>query len=261
MKIALIQTEPFFLDVQANLKKALDVLSNFQADVFVFPELFLSGYTFATKEEVKKASISSDARGPLKPFYDVSKECSLGICGGYSEHYNDTYYNSAFFIGDGKLLANYRKIHLFKDEKQFFEPGDEGFNVIDYKNARLGIMICFDWIFPESSRTLAIKGAQIILHPSNLVLPYCQRAAFARAIENRVFMVTVNRIGREINQHLENTFTGKSQVVSPYGDYLLEMSENHAEVQILDVEPSEADDKGITPYNHLFNDRRKEFYL
>jgi len=72
------------------------------------------------------------------------------------------------------------------------------------------MMICFDWFFPESARTLALKGAQLILHPSNLVMPYCQDAMITRSIENRVFSITSNRIGREGGYN----FTGKSQIVS-----------------------------------------------
>jgi predicted amidohydrolase len=83
---------------------------------------------------------------------------------------------------------------------------------------KVGMMICFDWIFPESARTLALKGAQIIAHPSNLVLSYCQQAMFTRAVENRVFTITANRTGTEINGDKELYFTGKSVIVDTKGN-------------------------------------------
>ncbi len=75
-------------------------------------------------------------------------------------------------IGSG-YIGKYRKVHLFNREKLFFEPGNLGFRVFNIGIAKVGVMICFDWFFPESARTLALKGADIIAHPpSNLVMPY-----------------------------------------------------------------------------------------
>ncbi|MEZ4690386.1 MAG: nitrilase-related carbon-nitrogen hydrolase [Ignavibacteria bacterium] len=76
------------------------------------------------------------------------------------------------------------------------------------------MMICFDWFFPETARTLALKGAQIICHPSNLVMAYCQTAMFTRALENRVFTITANRIGYDVRENKELFFTGESVIVS-----------------------------------------------
>ena len=83
-------------------------------------------------------------------------------------------------------------------------------------------MICFDWVIPEAARTLALKGAQIICHPSNLVMPYCQKAMYARAVENHVFIITPNRIGKDENSGKEVSFTGGSIILNPKGDYLAE---------------------------------------
>lgn len=124
----------------------------------------------------------------------------------------------------------------------------------------MGMMICFDWLFPEAARSLALQGAQVILHPANLVLPFCQQAMFARALENRVFIVTVNRIGTEDEGQESNTFTGQSQVVSPKGEFLVSMSKDREQIEIINIDPDQALDKNITPFNHVMEDRRTASY-
>ena len=184
----------------------------------------------------------------------------MAICGGYVEKDGRNLYNSAFFMADGRLKNNYRKVHLFNRETLYFKPGNKGFEVFNYQGTTMGMMICFDWLFPEAARSLALQGAQVILHPANLVLPYCQQAMFARALENRVFIVTVNRVGEEATGEESNTFTGQSQIVSPNGDSLVRMSKDQEQVEVVSIDPAEALDKNITPFNHVMEDRRKELY-
>ena len=258
--IALVQSKPLLLDTEQNAERAIDLISGVDADIFIFPELFLSGYTFKDISEVKKAALRLDDDPVLSRFLRLTKERNIGICGGYAEESNGRYYNSSFFLGYGEVISNYRKTHLFFHEKDFFSPGDTGFSVFEYHGVCFGMMICFDWAFPESARTLALRGAQVILHPANLVLPYCQQAMFARALENRVYIVTTNRVGREINGEFDNTFTGGSQVVSPTGEYLITFGETEEAVSTVTIDPRAADDKNITEKNHIFDDRRPEMY-
>ena len=121
-------------------------------------------------------------------------------------------------------------------------------------------MICFDWIFPELCRTLALKGAQVIVHPSNLVLPWAQRTLFARCIENRVFAITANRIGREQRGNDDFTFTGGSQIMSCTGEILSSAPTDQPFVGLAGFDPSKADQKMINPFNDLLGDRRPEMY-
>jgi predicted amidohydrolase len=257
--IAVVQTGPALLDVPGNVERAVDLLAGTRADVAVLPELFTSGYTLAGTDEVRAVAVAPGDPA-LRSFYDLSRRRSMGVCGGYAERSDDRFYNSAFFIGDGTLIANYRKTHLFSHEKELFSPGDTGFSVFSYKGARFGMMICFDWFFPEAARTLALSGAEVILHPANLVLPYCQRAMFARAVENRVYTVTANRVGTEENAGRRNAFTGGSVVVSPSGDYLAELDAHTEQCRTVVIDPAAARDKRVTPANDLFADRRPRYY-
>lgn len=260
LTIAVAQTRPTFLDPSANYEQALELLDAVDADVYLFPELFLSGYTFSTQDEVERVSLTR--HNPyFEGFKKLSEERDIAICGGYAETSEATVYNSSFFIADGKLVSHYRKTHLFYRENQFFSPGDSGFSVFEFKGARIGMMICFDWIFPESARTLAMLGAHIILHPSNLVMPYCQRAMYARAVENRVYIATANRVGTERNTLGDNlTFTGMSQVVGPDGSYLLTFGETEATIKTISVDPSAADNKRLNQFDTLLYNVRPEMY-
>jgi predicted amidohydrolase len=122
------------------------------------------------------------------------------------------------------------------------------------------MMICFDWAFPEVARTLALEGADLIAHPSNLVLDLCQRAMFARCVENRVFAVTANRHGEERRPEGRLRFTGRSQVVGPDGSLLRRAPTRRDELFLGEIDPKRARDKKITPGNDVLRDRRPGFY-
>jgi predicted amidohydrolase len=119
------------------------------------------------------------------------------------------------------------------------------------------MLVCFDWMFPEVWRILAIKGADVICHPSNLVLPgLCQRAIPIHSLTNRIYTITANRIGTED----DFTFTGLSTISNPNGEVLYQASEDKEEVKIVDINISLARDKKITPMNDIIKDRRPSEY-
>jgi predicted amidohydrolase len=163
-------------------------------------------------------------------------------------------------VSGGGVEGCYRKIHLFNREKLWFSPGDQTPPVFDIGWCRVGLMICFDWIFPETARTLAIAGADLIAHPSNLVLPYCQNAMVTRCLENRLFAVTANRIGCERRGSDEFCFTGSSQITGPKGGILHRATEEDAEVAVMEIDPKSSREKTLNPHNHLLEDRRIDLY-
>jgi predicted amidohydrolase len=182
------------------------------------------------------------------------------IVGSIAERAGDSCYNTCVLSSGGAIKARYRKVHLFDREKELFAPGDMPFDVYELGGVRIGMMVCFDWVFPEAMRALALKGAQIVCHPSNLVLPYCPRAMITRCIENGVYAITTNRVGNEARAGLDLTFIGMSQVVGPRGEVLMRANEEEEDLRIIDIDPALADNKMITRRNHLIDDRRPEFY-
>ncbi|MDW7682147.1 MAG: nitrilase-related carbon-nitrogen hydrolase, partial [bacterium] len=138
---------------------------------------------------------------------------------------------------------------------------DRPFQVWPIGQAKIGVMICFDWIFPEASRTLAKLGADIICHPSNLVLPYCQNAMVTRCLENRVFAITANRIGTEKRGGEKLSFTGASQITAYNGEILHRCDRDNEQLVVIEIDPILARNKTITQNNNIFDDLRPEFYL
>jgi beta-ureidopropionase len=132
-----------------------------------------------------------------------------------------------------------------------------GLPVFDIGPGRIGMLVCFDWIFPEAWRVLALRGADIICHPSNLVLPgLAQRAVPIHALTNRFYVVTANRIGSEG----ELRFTGMSTIADPKGQVLAQASRTREEVGRMEIDVSLARTKNITSRNNILADRRPEQY-
>lgn len=197
MRIALVQTDPVFAAKEENLRQALSMMESAKADLYVLPELFDCGYNFKDMNEVKSLADKFASGRTFEGMSRFAKEANCFVTYGFAEVAGNSYYNSATLVGCDGTAVLYRKVHLFDRENLFFQPGDLGFQVCETKIGRIGLMICFDWYFPESARTLTLRGAQLIAHPSNLVLPNCPDGMRTRCLENRVYAVTANRVGTE----------------------------------------------------------------
>ncbi|MBU1537639.1 acyltransferase, partial [Myxococcota bacterium] len=172
---------------------------------------------------------------------------------------NKGFFNSAMVVDQSGLLGVYQKTHLFGYEADVYLPGESGFQVFETPAGSIGVMICFDWFFPESARTLALRGAQVIAHPANLVMPYCQRAMFARSLENLVFTITANRCGTE-TWVTDLHFTGGSIIYDPRGKVLSEAPLDHDSISLVEIDPAAAARKDLNVRNNIFHDRRLEMY-
>lgn len=259
--IALVQFKPLRKDVAANLKKIVGLLEGISADLIVLPELSNAGYLYETPAHLKPYAEPSDGSGPfLRSLTSLAAKTKGVIVSGYAELNGNQLFNSAAAVSANGVIENYRKIHLYADEKDLFQQGNRGFGVFTWQNVTIGMMICFDWIFPEAARTLALAGAQIIAHPANLVLPYCQDAMITRSIENKIFTVTANRVGQERLNQNKLRFTGASQITSPLGSILYRGPKNKETVHVMTINPAEAQDKSISDKNDLLGDRRPKFY-
>ncbi len=259
MKIGYIQNSPLFGEKKKNFNQVRKLIGDIKSDLIVLPELFATGYTFTSKEEVRNLAETSqeETANFLK---EISTKTGAVIVAGFIEKDDGKNYNSSIMVYKTKVIDTYRKIHLFNKEKLWFTPGNKKLQVHNINGMKIGIMICFDWIFPEVSRTLALIGAQIIAHPSNLVIPYCQQAMTTRCLENRVFAVTANRIGNEKRGRDDFTFTGGSQITSFDGKILSSASKDKTSVDIVEIDITKANNKMINKYNDVLKDRRGEFY-
>lgn len=261
MKIGYFQFDALFGEVKRNLDRVAQRLERVDCDLMVLPELFASGYQFVSREEVVALAEPIPDGPTTQRLLEIARARHMHLVAGLPERGQDGCYNSAVVVGPGGVVGVYRKTHLFFEETIVFTPGDTGFRVWDVAGAKVGVMICFDWYYPEAARTLALHGADIICHPSNLVLPNCPDSMPTRCLENRVFAVTANRIGVEARGGKPPlTFIGNSEVVAPNGQILQRAPRDQEEVAVVEIDPAAARKKQLTPYNDLLADRRPEFY-
>jgi beta-ureidopropionase len=252
MRVGFVQINSKLSDVEGNIDKAFRLVGKKRMELLVLPELFNTGYNFRSRREVARLAEQIPEGPTAQTILEFSKRDGTTIVAGIAERKGQSFFNSAIVVKGGRYLGTYRKIHLFYNEKKFFKPGNE------FKTfGKLGVMICFDWIFPESARTLMLMGADVIAHPSNLVLPHCPGAMKTRALENHVYVITADRVGVERGLR----FIGQSQIVSPRGRIVYRASATKEECIARDIDLSWARDKSVTPRNDLVKDRVPQAYF
>ena len=259
MRVGYFQFCPELGQVEKNRQRIENALKDVRADLLVLPELATSGY--ALQNRTLATSVAESIPGPTTDLLQkLARRMDGYIVVGIPEIEGTDVFNSAAIVGRDGVVGTYRKTHLFWDEKKLFKPGDTGFKVWDLGHFKLGVMICFDWAFPESAGTLARGGAEVIAHPSNLVLPHAVNAMPIRSLENRVFTITCNRTGTEETKSRALHFRGESIICTPGGQHMARAAQNGDELKIAEIDLEIARDKFLTPTNHLFRDRRPEFY-
>ncbi|MCF7885963.1 MAG: acyltransferase [Candidatus Marinimicrobia bacterium] len=261
MKLGIYQFDPEWGKKKHNLARIEEKLTNEDnVDLWILPELCTTGYQFTSQQELNKLAEKFPAGFTSNHLQNLSSYIKAGIIIGAAEKTEHGIYNSAAIYENGEYKGIYRKLHLYYEENKYFTPGEASPSVFEIKGVKVGVMICFDWIFPETARTLALKGAQLIAHPANLVLPYCPHAMLIRSIENKVFTATANRIGEEDRTGERLQFIGNSQITDVQGKRLGKLSRNEENILIVDINPEKALDKSINQYNDLLGDRRSKFY-
>ncbi len=260
MKLGYFQFRPLFGKIEKNLGKVVTTLEGVDADLIVLPELAFTGYYFKDRQELLSLAEDPAESTTLKRLTTLCKRNNFHIVTGFAERAGDKVYNSSILLGPTGIQHIYRKLHLFNEETKTFDRGNIPLSVQTVKGVKIGMMVCFDWVFPEVTRSLALQGAEVICHPSNLVLTFCQEAMITRCLENRVFAVTTNRYGIDKRPQGKLKFTGKSQIVAPGGVLIHRAVSQRNELFITEIDPAEAKNKSITPLNDLLSDRRPDCY-
>ncbi len=256
LRVAAVQTDPVFGRVDENVATALALVPA-DCDLAVLPELFATGYQFRDPAEALALAEPAPDGPVCAALREFAAARDVTLVAGLAERAGDRVFNSAVLLRPDGSWSVYRKTHLFRDEHALFAPGDTGFAATAAAGVAVGLMVCYDWIFPESARTLALAGARLICHPSNLVLPWCPDAMVTRCLENRVFAVTANRVGHENRTGIPLRFIGRSQVVSPRGERLAALGEDETGAAVAEIVLDEA---LAVERDDLLGARRPEFY-
>ncbi len=259
-RVAFVQGRPRFGEVDRNLERGLSLASRVAAELVVIPELWSSGYVFSSHTEVESLAEDAQRGATARAVGAAARRERRHYIAGFPERHRGRFYNSAMLVGPAGVRAVYRKLHLFEREQEWFSPGNIPLAVHRVGPARVGMLICFDWRFPEAARALALLGADVIAHPSNLVYRNAQDTMRTRSFENRVYVVTANRTGTERRPGGTVPFTGRSQIVDPMGEVIAKATRTESVARAADCDLARSRDKAMSRRTHLWTSRRPEFY-
>ncbi|MGU7779334.1 carbon-nitrogen hydrolase family protein [Burkholderia sp. PU8-34] len=219
MQVELAQISLVDGDVEHNTRKVIETIG--RADVaggtklIVFPETTLSG--FPTRDTV--ADIAQSLDGPaLTAVRGAARRAGVAVAVGLAERDGATFYNTTVLVDEcGEIALRYRKTHLWASDVGVFTPGDR-FETCTWNGMTVGMLICYDIEFPETARAVAALDADLLIVTNGNMDPFGpvhRRAITARAMENQMSALMVNRCGTG-DDNL--TFPGESVVVDPFGE-------------------------------------------
>ncbi|MGN0483598.1 MAG: N-carbamoylputrescine amidase [Lachnospiraceae bacterium] len=243
------------------------------ANIILLQELFETPY-FCQKQEFKYMNLATtvEENPAVLRFQKVAKELEVVIPVSFFERAGNTAFNSIAIIdADGTILGIYRKTHIPDGvpyaEKFYFTPGDTGFRVWKTRYATIGVGICWDQWFPETARSMALLGAEILLYPTAIgsepILdldskPHWQRCMQGHAAANMIPVMASNRIGREVQDDSEMTFYGSSFIADETGELVAEADRETEGVWTAEFELDAVAQRRRSW--GLFRDRRPEMY-
>jgi N-carbamoylputrescine amidase len=263
-------------DKAANVEKAERMVREAAAkgaQIILLPELFEGHYFCKDMDEQYFAWAQPLEGNPvIARFSALAKELGVVLPVSYFERDGERYFNSLVMIdADGTVLANYRKTHIPSgpgyEEKFYFEPGDTGFQVWKTAYGNIGVGICWDQWFPETARSLALMGAELIFYPTAIgsepeihvdSRDHWQRVQMGHAAANTVPVIAANRIGEEAGESCTLTFYGSSFITDYTGAKIADASRDREEILIASFDLEE--NRKQRDYWALFADRRPECY-
>jgi predicted amidohydrolase len=268
MRVACCQLAPSVGEVAANCAlagRAISAAADAGAQVIVLPELVTSGYVFESHEELEEAALTLEAPVFSEWALQARRGDAIVVAGFCERGPGGSILNSAVAIDGGGVLAVYRKIHLWDEERHWFAEGPEPAPVIDTRHGRIGLSICYDIEFPEVARGLALAGAELIASPTNWPLqehppdgrPILHSLAAVTAYLNKVFVAVCDRCG--VERGLE--FQGGSVIAAPDGSLAAGPVAGRGEGTLLaECDLQRARDKRSGKINDAFADRRPGRY-
>uniref|UniRef100_UPI000472B03F nitrilase-related carbon-nitrogen hydrolase n=1 Tax=Paenibacillus forsythiae TaxID=365616 RepID=UPI000472B03F len=217
------------------------------ADLVVFPELFVTGYNTDVIGDRYQELAEDTGGSTVKAFREAARTHGINIVVPMAlKRADGAVTNGAVIIGrDGALRGTYSKVHLWEDERKYFEPGG-ACSPYELDFGKLGVLICYDAGFPEAARTLALQGAKLIVTPSAFSIEDKHRWDIyypARALENTCFVAGVNGVGGGLR------LFGNNKLANPRGELIVSGNLNEEDMQVLEIDLDEADEYSKqTPY-------------
>lgn len=281
MKVGLIQhaIESTSEKTIAKTVSLIQKASHEGAELVILQELHQDRY-FCINEDVACFDLASNWESDIAFWSGIAKENNVVLVTSLFEKRSaGLYHNTAVvFEKDGTIAGKYRKMHIPDDpgfyEKFYFTPGDMGYNPIQTSVGKLGLLVCWDQWYPEAARLMALKGAEMLIYPTAIgwfdedtedekkrQCDAWETVQRGHAIANGLPVISVNRIGKEADNHgvLDGIrFWGNSFVAGPQGEIIVRASHDQEEVLIVDVDLQRGEHvRRIWPF---LRDRRIETY-
>lgn len=264
-------------DRQANIAKAEKLVREAAAkgaQVILIQELFETPY-FCQKPnpEYLQLATSVEENPAIQHFQKIAKELAVVLPISFFELAGRARFNSIAIIdADGTLLGVYRKSHIPDGpgyhEKYYFNPGDTGFKVWNTRYARIGVAICWDQWFPETARSMALMGAELLFYPTAIgsephdpnitSRDHWQRVQQGHAGANLMPLIASNRVGTEEQDGYDITFYGSSFIADQFGEKVEEMDRTSEGVLVHEFDLDQLEH--IRSAWGVFRDRRPNLY-
>lgn len=256
--MSLVQFDIKAGDPETNREKVKDMIEKAavsKPDIIILPEMWNTGYSFEMLEEIcdRKGCPSIELIQHLAGRHSVNI-----VAGSIADLRQENVYNTCYLVDrKGNRLGEYSKVHLFRlmGEDKFLTPGDTP-GLFELEGIKFGVIICYDLRFPELVRGLALKGAKIVFVTAQWPHPRQEHWVTllkARAIENQLYVVAVNRVGKSRDNH----FFGSSMVIDPWGNVLVQAGDKEAVINArIDLQLVEEVRKKIP----VFSDRNVQAY-
>lgn len=262
VSVGLIQFQSELANVPQNVKRAKEQIKEAAekgADIVCLPELFATGYDLKNIKQ-KIVTLSIEYHDFIKAeISQAAKENGVHIIAPFGEirEAPGIVYNSAFLYDDeGELIGTFAKSHLWALDRLYFREGSD-YPVFDTKFGKIGILICYDAGFPEASRILTLKGAELVFYPSawrEQDEDMWDLNLRQRALENIYFTVGVNSYDPSESTQL----FGKSKICNPRGQVIEELPKNEEALTVVEIDLDEINTRR-TDISYL-RDRKPEIY-
>ncbi len=271
IKVAAVQLDVDYGNVEGCVSKVarwMEKAAREGVEIALFPELILTSVYYGLSIQSLAYKYAEPITGPsITTVCSKAKELGIHVIVGIAERgeLGSVYDSTVLIDSDGSVLGVYRKTHLYPPTEYIFTYGSN-LPTFQTKFAKVGMLICYDLEFPETARTLALNGAEVIFHavanwPESVPNPpnkIYETSSAARAVENRIPIVIANRVGYDPD--LKSSFIGLSRIIDPFGEVLASASRDKEEMITASLDLEELRTRRSADTHDIFRDRRPHLY-
>ncbi|WP_425800917.1 carbon-nitrogen hydrolase family protein [Desulfitobacterium sp. Sab5] len=241
-----------------NLLKVEELIGNNKVDLVVLPELFSTGYFYDTSSQLWEIAEEIPNGITTQKLISIAGKAGCHLVGTIVEKDNDRLFITSEIIGPSGYIGKHRKRHLTDDEVALYSCGESS-DVYEINGCKIGIVTCFEGWFPEITRELILKGAQVICHSALITSERTFDIMRIRAIENKVYVIISNGINTETYKNRSITFKGDSRIIDYIGNILVNAGQEE-KIILAEIHENETLIKNLDDCHDLISEIKKHNY-